>query len=75
MSRPKRREASGEMALLERILAGRPNLQGAACIGQHGLFDAARDDKAQRANAETLCWSCPVRSRCPETLAIERGVA
>lgn len=75
MGRPRRREAAGEMALLERILADRPNLQGAACIGRHGLFDAARDDKAQRAEAEALCWRCPVRSRCPETLANERGAA
>lgn len=77
MSHPKRREVSGEMALLEAILTDRPNLEGAACIGRYELFDATdADSEAYRhAAAEAMCWRCPVRSKCPDSLAREGNTA
>lgn len=78
MTRGHRRKP-GTVPLLEAILWGRPNLPDAACTGRHELFDAAVNPKPHhrraptaRAEAEALCWQCPHRTECKDTLARPR---
>lgn len=59
----------GTVAVLKRILTGSTHLPGAACIGQHALFDPPAEQEntpsvARRHEAAArLCqFVCPVRS-------------
>ncbi|GEE01121.1 hypothetical protein nbrc107696_15670 [Gordonia spumicola] len=56
----------------KRVLAGTPNLSGAACIGRHGLFDEQAHEDGETAEtaarrhqeAAELCRRCPVLGAC-----------
>ncbi len=52
----------GELALLEKILAGIPRLQGARCVRYPTVFDG--DDLVLAEVAEAICSTCPVKARC-----------
>lgn len=80
---PRKKAALDWVSLLESILADRPSLPGAACIGRHELFDedqdGSNDDTRHRqAAAEQLCIGCPEAWRCPdriETLELRKAIA
>jgi hypothetical protein len=64
-------DCEGTITLLSVILAGTPQLNGAACVGRHQLYDeipdrGQSDQRRQRYQAATgVCSRCPVRVLCP----------
>lgn len=63
---PSRNERpTGTVALLERVLAGQPRLDGAACRGHPEWFDADSLEAAvTAAKALELCDQCPALAEC-----------
>lgn len=67
-------DADATLALLTAILTDTVRLTGAACIGQHELFDPVpgngghqhqRQERIRRAEAARLCARCPAIRHCP----------
>jgi hypothetical protein len=59
-------DPGGAVALLSRVLADMPRLDGAACAGHFGLFDS--DDCDDLAYALTICQECPALDACAQWL-------
>ena len=80
-------DREGSIKLLSAILADLPQLSGASCVGQHGLFDELPgrghqhhdQEQIRLTEAATLCATCPARPKCPTvttstTIALAVGV-
>ena len=53
---------AGWLSLCEAILRGAPKLDGALCVGQDRLFDAA--DRERTRQAAAVCQRCPALAEC-----------
>jgi hypothetical protein len=61
---------SGEYVGLLVILIATPNLHGAACVGHHDLWDAARIDSTAAQQARDIClYRCPCLAQCQQWAA------
>ena len=65
-------DREGSIKLLSAILANQPHLPGAACRGQHELFDPIRgrgprfqrQEQIRLAEAAQVCAGCPAIRPC-----------
>jgi hypothetical protein len=68
-------DREGTITLLSVILAGIPQLNGAACVGRHHLYDeipgrGQNDQRRQSYQAAAgVCSRCPVPVLCPSRRA------
>lgn len=68
------------VALLSKVFAGLPKMDGAQCVGRHELFDPrGKDEDADAARqrhteAVALCRRCPALADCADFTATERDV-
>ena len=73
-----RKEQGGVIGLLQQIFTDLPKLTGAACIGQHQLFDERGPGESTEAATErharaiALCQQCPALDACAAFAATEK---